>query len=1724
MGLYWVLLLGLAGFGVVLAGTWTNMGAGNANAPYSPTFKDLKGTITYSSAPGCLSGACLTPYVFSITPNVDVDPDFYNYYDMKNPVTNHAQSPKVMCTSISFVFTVLSLPTAELKISDKKPSKTFFECVRCNTASPSVMPPLFNSTSGSVTIQVSGSSDAASQESTFSLQYFCNVDYTTNAQAEDSRLGDLRDIRMEINTGYGTIRPLLSNWYHANYAADRGDFGLYLPAGTSQKFRIVYPSGSTIRFAITMLNWSPALTLEIYQDWDPNNWNPANVQIPSGGTANWFNSLDRKKWITSSTGIALIVLKNPLSLTRGQFYDLPVYFELDFYVDSNMWNCGEMLLPNRLIADSWVLTDGSKHLAPASTQRTAFLGGASSCEWLISPFTNSLITLIFSRVSLKEGSRVVVYDSNQANGIVLWDSGQIHSNGKFAGESFTTPPPIVSSGNSLYIVYKTDPRTTQQSYYGFFGEYFGNTLNSIGFGNNQATLSMSSAIDIAPPGNGSKYADGLTYTWLIAPIAMINYVPVSVGPITFAISGLSLPLGDSLTLYDSAVPSDASIIHVFSGNQLPLVWFKASSSKASMRFKSNGDFKSGTVKVSYFSDGPNYHCGFSRNPATLTAASMTFTDGSYSDEIVYSNQLCEWTLAPQGAVGVFLSFNRYTLYGGTISIYDGPVASGRLIAVISNTAAVPAPIFLNSPSMGVAYSSGASVTGRGFSATYFGVGTTYAAKPGDDVIKLYSSSMQSLTYASYNNLVYNTTIKYLVKPIPVRGSIYFSVSSLNLSESSDCNMTKLEILDGDQTAFNLTALKMQFYANKNLSYFNHTLQNFTQPDYRLKTFCGRDLPAKWIKASSVATILFTSYSSSSVPLRANFDLAYYSDGPNNHCGFLANPGLFTADSMVFTDGSSSREPLYVGSNCQLIIAPRHVTSSGLVMLEFLKNDLRGATLEVHEGKEVGINSLRWRCDSCTVIPRPLVSRAGAFFLQYTSANKNSTTRGGGFKAIYWTLNSTASGTFDKSSGALLELPIAYDLSNSVNNRTTFWSLGVSEVSSQLGFYPRFLLNVATDVTDHSRDGRPDNSSFRSLTGTVKTCGIVKSLSLQPNALANVNNSIFMTATQYATYLSSTISSKVVYATAGSSDVSAASLSSVPFSPAAVCKYRIDSGTSQSVLLTILSFNPSGGRLRIYGEVVPYQLIGNNAVLFDSMIMPVPATGMVAWCGVATIVLEAAAGADVNHALQLAYQINTLDLGQVCLDYKLSLLPKVLKPDPLIPLYIAFGALGACCLSFVLFYHLRRYLRKNWPEGGIVGMCYQRMRTYQVVTPRHLRYTPRMDEIRNRFLPIGQCCICQDDKLPVFYMDCNHALCVEDIKGYLASALGDISMIPVKCPLHYEGCAGHIEANIAKRVLNRVMFDKFNEFSDRATYGEGMRCIFCDNFVNFPIEGERSMVECPYCVQRFCMRCKKSWHFGSRCPLDKVDDTLDSWRMESMAQKCPCCHKLIEKDDPDTCNHMVHKVTDGIPCLRDRTDFCCESHLLYVLGGLDSVMFSHASQPFSNPPHPPHPPQTHRTTDLCGDEVTPDYPHEEVKNPGINHFPDGVFQKCRKVAQKERDTERDRLKKLRRKKGPKPSERAVGFGYGILGADENNPEYDGFEDDTFKDDYADNLPGGDDAFDQQWTTVMRSGPKRSSPTTAGELFVSVTNNGRPLGMTANGSPGSSRRASSVSPVSRISPNG
>ena len=110
-----------------------------------------------------------------------------------------------------------------------------------------------------------------------------------------------------------------------------------------------------------------------------------------------------------------------------------------------------------------------------------------------------------------------------------------------------------------------------------------------------------------------------------------------------------------------------------------------------------------------------------------------------------------------------------------------------------------------------------------------------------------------------------------------------------------------------------------------------------------------------------------------------------------------------------------------------------------------------------------------------------------------------------------------------------------------------------------------------------------------------------------------------------------------------------------------------------------------------------------------------------------------------------------------------------------------------------------------------------------------------------------------------------------------------------------------------------------DFYDRSVLGEGIHCLKCGSFVNLPRDGD-PMVQCPYCAYRWCVRCKCPWHPNIKCS-ERADVEVEEWREAHGAQRCPGCFKIIEKDDPESCNHMTHKNTDVMPCTRERTDFC-----------------------------------------------------------------------------------------------------------------------------------------------------------------------------------------------------------
>ena len=147
-----------------------------------------------------------------------------------------------------------------------------------------------------------------------------------------------------------------------------------------------------------------------------------------------------------------------------------------------------------------------------------------------------------------------------------------------------------------------------------------------------------------------------------------------------------------------------------------------------------------------------------------------------------------------------------------------------------------------------------------------------------------------------------------------------------------------------------------------------------------------------------------------------------------------------------------------------------------------------------------------------------------------------------------------------------------------------------------------------------------------------------------------------------------------------------------------------------------------------------------------------------------------------------------------------------------------------------------------------------------------------------------------------------------------------------------------------------------DFYDRSVLGEGIHCLKCGSFVNLPRDGD-PMVQCPYCAYRWCVRCKCPWHPNIKCS-ERADVEVEEWREQHGAQRCPGCFKVIEKDDPESCNHMTHKSTDVMPCTRERTDFCSCLCRNQFAATPDSLVDFHPGY-------------------CCGVEISPDYPHAEL---------------------------------------------------------------------------------------------------------------------------------------------------
>ena len=1146
-------------------------------------------------------------------------------------------------STIQFVFEQFKIRQMELRIYDTQDinsGRVVFNCVSCGDK----IPPPFYSRTGSVTIYASAISGVGFTSSSFKLQY-------TAIPAEDTL--QFTNTSVNLNMGYAKIEPF--------------KIGGYVAPNSVQQWAINQNAVSLITFSFGFLNLGDTCSsrLRIY---DRAALSPS-ANLLFDGCRSSDLPLD---WLYSTTGQALVIYTT--GPVRAQ---LEVDFQLSYNVDRELFNCGSYVQPDIMSGATSLLGDGS--LSSGLMRRGA------DCTWLIEPVAGAPVSLVIDWVSLKFGASIRVSDGS-AGGTLLWG---------VQGITTTVPPIITSTSKALHVQYLSDTSTSNR-HYGFFGEYSSNFLGSKGSGRGFTTLAMSSAIDIFPPGDGITHSTGVNYTWFVEPTTIE-------GSIYFVFTEMNLNSStDTVTIYEGTDMEDASsILGVFSGHTLPQDWVITSkpSTSATIRFETTNPAPSpgDNFKISYYADGPNYHCGFTTNPAELLAPSYIVTDGSQAAETLYRNQYCEWNLRPPDAGAVVLYFDRVSLSQGSLRIYRnsvpagasasnvGSTSSSRLYTEIGGSNAVPAPIVLRDASVGLAYISKSSAVGYGFSLQYFGVPLSSSSPTsassyhssntaffGDGVADLYSSSVVSLSLPldSVNTILPGTSLRWNVQPAASNGKIYFAVVSLSLPPSQ-CNSTFMALYDGIEETAPLLA-----------------------------KFCGdmvANSPYSWIQTSGdSATMKFISDTNET--LNGNFEIAYYSDGPNYHCGFAVNPATIAAPSMVFTDGSASSERLYAAQQCEWIIRPTVPSLAALgqegeveggeeennvVVLEFLRSDLLGAKVEVFDGRNDQAKLL-WRCDNCRTPPRTIISSSKTVFVRYTSED-SADEYGYGFQLLYWSLASvdwretpliptavpsavpslapTLSGSESNNVGEgggggggsgggsssndlekvsteqVLELPENMLLTASLKNSSAAFLVEVLGKTSQLAVYPHYSVVAPTTGGDRggaeaeaaalatsrlnnaSYDGRPTAYGvFESLISKEQICGTyIRDLSNfnyragGDSTKSGANKERIFLSSRYVHYRTSQRLDAYLKSRAGfkaseyiqgdATDPDLVGLSSVPrdlpdtsrFTVAALCKYRLRTGSTQAIDIDVHRFRKHGGaRLVIYGGVA-----GDDAVVFDS---------------------------------------------------------------------------------------------------------------------------------------------------------------------------------------------------------------------------------------------------------------------------------------------------------------------------------------------------------------------------------------------------------------------------------------------------------------------------------------------------------------------------------------------
>jgi hypothetical protein len=397
----------------------------------------------------------------------------------------------------------------------------------------------------------------------------------------------------------------------------------------------------------------------------------------------------------------------------------------------------------------------------------------SDCAWLIQPTApNVAVSLDFFTFDTEAGNdTVTIYDGPNASSPIL----------RTLSGNLGNPNPIVSSGGSMFITFKSNGSVTDLGWNAFYSTQAIPACS----GTTNLTAASGTFDDGSAP--GSNYVENSDCAWLIQPTGA-NKVFLSFNRFDTQANF------DTVTVYDGSTTADP-ILGTYSGNTLPPS-LTSSSGNMLVTFKSNAFFELTGWEASY--NSTNSQC-FSN--LTLTNFRDTLEDGSGTSN--YSDNLnCSWLIQPPTAQSIDLDFLNIDLQANdSVFIYDGINNSAPRLGAFSGTS-LPSTISSTGGSMFIEFITDGSGNSAGWRAAYditsslSCVGTTTLTAPS-------GSFDDGSGTANYDN---NLNCSWLIQPTGNPLSITLTVNNNNLGNFGD----RLRVYDGTSTAGTLIG---NFFSN-----------------------------------------------------------------------------------------------------------------------------------------------------------------------------------------------------------------------------------------------------------------------------------------------------------------------------------------------------------------------------------------------------------------------------------------------------------------------------------------------------------------------------------------------------------------------------------------------------------------------------------------------------------------------------------------------------------------------------------------------------------------------------------------------------------------------------------------------------------------------------------------------------------------------------------------------